>query len=85
MKTAMQQLKERIKRNVVQMPNANPYTLGYKEALLFIGDCIDSMLEKEKEQIIEAYNNGNREEFYDATEIELSNNYYKQTYNNEIF
>ena len=39
------------------------------------------LLEKEKEQIIEAVNYGNKQDHYDATEIELSNYYYNETYN----
>jgi len=32
----------------------------------------------EKEQIINAYNNGNRQEFYDGTETKLAERYYEQ-------
>ena len=38
-------------------------------------------LEKEKEQIMEAVNYGNRQDHYDATEVELSNYYYNETFN----
>ena len=41
----------------------------------------ENLLEKEKEQIIEAVNYGNKQDHYDATEVELSNYYYNQTYN----
>lgn len=44
-------------------------------------ETFNKFLEKEKEQIIEAVNYGNRQDFYDATENELSNDYYYQTYN----
>jgi len=44
-------------------------------------ETFNKFLEKEKEQIIEAVNYGNRQDHYDATEVELSNYYYNQTYN----
>jgi len=44
-------------------------------------DIIEQAKEKEKEQIIEAVNYGNKQDHYDATEVELSNYYYNQTYN----
>ena len=82
MKTAMQELIERLKRNIYEMPNEkNQFTRGYKENLSFVIECATNLLEKEKEQIIEAVNYGNKQDHYDATEVELSNYYYNQTYN----
>jgi len=84
MKTAMQELINKIQYSIDKQSGLS-ITKEQENTLEAIKLVAESLLEKEKEQIIEAYNNGNREEFYDATEIELSNNYYKQTYNNEIF
>ena len=82
MKTAMQELIERLKRNIEEMPNEqNSFTQGYKAGLSFVIECATNSLEKEKEQIIEAVNYGNRQDIYDGTEFELSNYYYNQTYN----
>ena len=80
--TAMQELIERLKRNIEKMPNEkNQFTQGYKAGLSFVIECATNLLEKEKEQIIKAVNYGNRQDFYDATENELSNHYYNITYN----
>jgi len=69
MKTAMQELITELER-VRLMTNMN-----------FVIRIATDLLEKEKEQIIEAVNYGNRQDHYDATEVELSNYYYEQTYN----
>ena len=49
--------------------------------LVVIKERAKQYLEKEKEQIIEAVNYGNKQDHYDATEVELSNYYYNETFN----
>ena len=59
MKTAMQELIERLKRNIEEMPNEkNQFTQGYKAGLSFVIECATNSLEKEKEQIIDAFEQG---------------------------
>ena len=72
MKTAMQELIEHIQNNATKFSLMNTYNI-LKE--------IEPYLEKEKQQIIEAVNYGNRQDIYDGTEFELSNYYYNQIYN----
>jgi len=72
MKTAMQQLIEHIQNNATKFSLMNTYNI-LKE--------IEPYLEKEKEQIIEAVNYGNKQDHYDATEVELSKYYYNETFN----
>jgi hypothetical protein len=56
MKTAMQELIERLERNIKEMPNeVNTFTQGYKAGLNFVIECATTSLEKEKEQIINAW------------------------------
>lgn len=69
METAMQSLINEIK--LIEAYPMNPLVLRIATELL----------KKEKEQIIEAVNYGNKQDHYDATEIELSNYYYNETYN----
>jgi hypothetical protein len=69
MKTAMQELIDELER-VRLMTNMN-----------FVIRIATDLLEKEKEQIIEAVNYGNKQDHYDATEVELSNYYYNETFN----
>ena len=55
MKTAMQELIERLKRNIEEMPNEkNQFTQGYKAGLSFVIELAEYSIIKEKEQIIEA-------------------------------
>jgi len=73
----MQELIERLQRNIEQMPNEiNTYTQGYKAGLNFVIECATTSLEKEKEQMINAWI---------ATDNELqrlaAEEYYNQTYN----
>jgi hypothetical protein len=57
MKTAMQELIERLKRNIEEMPNEkNQFTQGYKSGLSFVIECATNSLEKEKEQIVHSGN-----------------------------
>lgn len=59
MKTSMQELIERLERNIKEMPNeVNRFTQGYKAGLNFVIECATTSLEKEKEQIITDYSNG---------------------------
>ena len=83
MKTAMQELIEVLETQKRLFIEAERHTLadGISRTILLS----KQFLEKEKEQIKEAVNYGNRQDHYDATEVELSNYYYNQTYNqNEL-
>ena len=52
----MQELIERLERNIKEMPNeVNTFTQGYKAGLNFVIECATTSLEKEKEQIINAW------------------------------
>ena len=80
MKTAMQELIERLKRNIEEMPNEqNSFTQGYKAGLSFVIECATNSLEKEKEQIIKAMSYST---YREMKGINVSNEeYYNQTYN----
>jgi hypothetical protein len=79
MKTAMQELIERLERNIKEMPNeVNTFTQGYKAGLNFVIECATTSLEKEKEQIIDAYY-GNIDGVFGYREE--GQEYYNQTYN----
>ena len=57
--TAMQELIERLKRNIEEMHNEkNSFTQGYKAGLSFVIECATNALEKEKDQICNAYIEG---------------------------
>jgi hypothetical protein len=59
MKTAMQELIERLERNIKEMPNeVNTFTQGYKAGLNFVIECATTSLEKEKDQIQKAFSDG---------------------------
>ena len=72
MKTAMQELIEYFN----ERPEYDKTSEGYE-----LIEKAKQLLEKEKEQIIEAVNYGNKQDHYDATEFELSNYYYNETFN----
>ena len=73
----MQELIERLKRNIEEMPNEkNQFTQGYKAGLSFVIECATNSLEKEKEQIIDAFEQGL--EFGFPTN---GSNYFNKTYN----
>jgi phenylacetate-coenzyme A ligase PaaK-like adenylate-forming protein len=83
-KTAMQELIDKIQYSIdVQSGISLIETLTETQVntLKAVMLVAERLLEKEKEQIIEAVNYGNRQDHYDATEVELSNYYYNQTYN----
>ena len=83
-KTAMQELIDKIQYSIdVQSGVSLIETLTETQVntLKAVMLVAERLLEKEKEQIIEAVNYGNRQDHYDATEVELSNYYYNQTYN----
>lgn len=80
MKTAMQELIERLKRNIKEMPNEkNQFTQGYKAGLSFVIEFATNSLEKEKEQIINAFDLGRD----DVTSMFLIDGeyYYNKSYN----
>ena len=82
MKTAMQELKEEIQSKVFPPTyndgNLTDYQYGHNVAYGVVLTIVEYLLEKEKEQIENAYMDGNhiKDEFYNPKE------YYKQTYNN---
>ena len=85
MKTAMQFLKEEIKNKIIPSSKENgelsEYQYIHNVAYGTVLTIIEYLLEKEKEQILAAYNNGSQdmaewgEEKYEPLE------YYNQTYN----
>ena len=55
----MQELIERLERNIKEMPNeVNTFTQGYKAGLNFVIECATTSLEKEKDQIQKAFSDG---------------------------
>jgi hypothetical protein len=85
MKTAMQELIERLERNIKEMPNeVNTFTQGYKAGLNFVIECATTSLEKEKEQIIDDFETGKENAHYSITnpnEYIIGEFYYNQKYN----
>jgi hypothetical protein len=79
MKTAMQQLKEKIQALIGEMDGElNSYQSGYKQCLINIQNDIDlQMLAKEKYQITNAYDDGSDERHNNPVNGEQ---YYKETY-----
>ena len=86
----MQELIERLERNIKEMPNeVNTFTQGYKAGLNFVIECATTSLEKEKEQIIDAYmiaaiNNTDKEKWHslDKEYFEIcANEYFKKHFN----
>jgi hypothetical protein len=83
-KTTIQWLKEYLETKILPCPEGNDYVYGMNVAhTCLIEYMIPYLLEKEKEQIIDAYENG----VGDENERNLSGNftnaeqYYNQTYN----
>ena len=78
----MQELKEEIQSKVFPPTyndgNLTDYQYGHNVAYGVVLTIVEYLLEKEKEQIENAYMDGNhiKDEFYNPKE------YYKQTYNN---
>jgi hypothetical protein len=81
MKTAMQELKDKIQHAIEQLNDElNEYKAGYKQCLINIQNDIDSqMLEMEKEQIINAYWDGYIKP-YSQEMITEAEQYYKETF-----
>ena len=83
MKIVMQELIERLKRNIEEMPNEqNSFTQGYKAGLSFVIECATNSLEKEKEQIQKAFSDGQETPINHPTLPHYSREeYYNETYN----
>ena len=85
-KTAMMELKDKIQASIGTMDGElNDYNSGWKQCLLDIQYQIDSqVLEKEKEQIMNAFLMGTyiytEYESADVDDINSANDYYNQTY-----
>ena len=80
MKTTMQELIERLKRNIEEMPNEiNQFTQGYKAGLSFVIECATNSLEKEKEQLETAFDLG-RDEVTSVFIID-GEDYYNKSFN----
>jgi prefoldin subunit 5 len=80
--TAIQELIERLDKTEKQLDKEN--NLIMSSALYAAKNMALEYLEKEKEQIIKAHENGQAEFdslHYRDKNVRLSNNYYKQTYN----
>jgi len=86
MKTAMQELKDKIQHAIEQLnEELNEYKAGYKQCLINIQNDIDSqMLEMEKEQMMDAFVECWKANMPDGFECKLSaDEYYNQTYKSE--
>ena len=79
----MQELIERLKRNIEEMPNEqNSFTQGYKAGLSFVIECATNSLEKEKEQIQKSFSDGQETPINHPTLPHYSREeYYNETYN----
>ena len=79
--TAMQQLKDKIQVAIGKMNGELLfYESGYKQCLINIQNDIDlQMLAMEKEQIIQAYNNGDLR----SGDLRSADLYYNETYGGE--
>lgn len=77
-KTAIEQILD-----FMQKKSSEKIDTDYGElfALTISKSC--ELLEVEKQQIIDAYNKGNREEFYDGTETQ-GEQYYTQTFTENL-
>ena len=82
MKTAMQELKDIIENKIIPSSKENgdlsEYQYSHNIAYNTVLTIIEFLLEKEKEQIIDAYLQGS---FDDGPNITNSKQYYNQTYN----
>ena len=82
MKTAMQFLKEEIKNKIIPSSKENgelsEYQYSHNVAYGTVLTIIEYLLEKEKEQIINAYLQGS---FDDGPDSNNSEDYYNQTFN----
>ena len=83
MKTAMQELKDKIQHAIEELNGElNGYKSGYKQCLINIQNDIDSqMLEMEKEQIIDAVNFGDTRG--KITTYSTAEQYYNETFKSE--
>jgi hypothetical protein len=76
MKTAMQELKDKIQHAIEELNSElSEYQAGYKQCLINIQNDIDfQMLQMEKEQILKAYDAG------DADRVYQPQQYYNETF-----
>jgi hypothetical protein len=80
MKTAMQELIQSLKAE--RMMASNEWQMGYQKALSNVILEIESMLEKEKEQIINANRDG-VDMVVDKKDFISGEQYYNETYNKQ--
>jgi len=85
MKTAMQELKDKIQHAIEQLnEELNEYKAGYKQCLINIQNDIDSqMLEMEKEQITYCYDFVSSKICTQCDDFKTGDEYYNQTYKSE--
>jgi len=85
MKTAMQELKDKIQHAIEQLNDElNEYKAGYKQCLINIQNDIDSqMLEMEKEQITYCYDFVSSKICTQCDDFKTGDEYYNQTYKSE--
>jgi hypothetical protein len=91
MKTAMQELKEEIQSKVFPPTyndgNLTDYQYGHNVAYGVVLTIVEYLLEKEKEQITKAWDDGDYAYFYNketGRDFENGEEYYNQTYNQKI-
>ena len=87
MKTAMQELKEEIQSKVFPPTyndgNLTDYQYGHNVAYGVVLTIVEYLLEKEKEQIIDAHLNGQSDHHFSLESRTLeAEQHYNQTYNN---
>lgn len=78
--TPMQKLVPALRQWVKQWDLYERDPLDYKK-LQNIDDFIAPYLEKEKQMVVDAFIQGNREFFYDGTEDVIANAYFNNKYN----
>jgi len=85
MKTAMQELKDKIQHAIEQLNDElNEYKAGYKQCLINIQNDIDSqMLEMEKEQITYCYDFVSSKICTQCDDFKTGEQYYKETFKSE--
>ena len=88
MKTAMQFLKDEIESKIIPSSKENgelsEYQYGHNIAYSVVLTLVEYLLEKEKEQIIEAYEDGKQNGIESITNVNayiIGEYYYNQTYN----
>ena len=86
MKTATQELQELLISRIIKKENGhlNDLQEGFNNGLICALEYIEEALEKEKEQIINAYNQADLDGYFQKTYPKYAEEYYNKTYNQKI-